>query len=213
MTEAAITVWGAASTRAFRVYWALHELGLSYERRPIRARTGETQTDDYGRLNPKRKIPCLEDGDLVLSESAAIVNHLFRAYGAGADVFVPGSAGEQAASDEWCYFVMTELDAHALYLIRRHKYLPEIYGAAPEAVASAEEYFLKQIGAVAPRVAAVGRYLFGDRLGVADILLVTTLDWALNYDIALPAPCLAYRDRAAARPAYAAAQAANAVAD
>ena len=211
MTEPAITVWGAASSRALRVYWALHELGLAYVRRPIRARTGETQTDEYGRINPKRKIPSLRDGDQVITESAAIVNYLFRAYGAAADVFVPEVAGEQAASDEWCYFVMMELDAHSLYIIRRHKYLSEIYGEAPEAVASAEDYCLKQIDAVVPRIAAADPYLFGDRLGAADILLATTLDWAENYGLTLPEACVAYRDRTTARPAYAAAAAANAV--
>ncbi len=211
MTEPSITVWGANSSRALRVYWALHELGLAYDRRPIGSRTGETLTDEYGHINPKRKIPSLQDGDLVITESAAIVNYLFRAYGAAADVFVPGDAAAQAASDEWCYFVMMELDAHSLYLIRRHKYLPEIYGAAPVAVASAEEYCRKQIDAVVPRIAAADPYLFGDRIGAADILLTTTLNWAENYGLELPPACRAYRDRTVARPAYVAAAAANTV--
>ncbi len=211
MAASAIIVWGAASVRALRVYWALHELGLDYQRQPIQARTGETLTEGYTRLTRKQKIPFLQDGEFGISESAAIVQYLFRAYGGDADVYLPTTAQDQAASDEWCYFVMTELDAHTLYLIRRHGHLPEIYGDAPAAVASAEEYFKKQVNAVAPRIARAAPYLFGDRIGVADILLTTCLDWAATYDIALDDACLAYRARTTARPAYAAAAEANAV--
>ncbi len=211
MTETKITVWGAGSNRVLRVHWALHELGLAYRGEPIGARSGETQTDDYGRLNPKRKIPYLQDGDFGLSESAAIVQYLFYAYGAGADVHLPATAREQAVSDEWSYFVMAELDAHCLYIIRRHGYLSDIYGEAPIAVDSAKEYFLKQLKAMAPRIAEAEPYLFGSRIGVADILLTTCLHWAMTYDIALDDTCREYHARTTARPAYAAAQARNAL--
>jgi glutathione S-transferase len=204
-----IVLWGAISLRALRVHWALQELGLPYAFRPIQSRTGETLTAEYTRHNPKQKIPCLQDGDFTLTESPAIVNYLFNAYGAGKDVFLPESAEERARSDEWGYFAMMELDAHSLYLIRRHKFLPEIYGEAPVAVASAMEYCLKQIDAVAPRVALAAPYLFGDKISAADILLATTLHFAQRYEVALPAPCQVYMDRALARPAYQAARARN----
>lgn len=211
MSRGEITVWGAVSVRALRVHWALAELGLDYRTEPIQSRTGETLTARYTELNPKQKIPCLEDGEIRISESAAIVQHLFRVYGPGSAVFLPTSAAEQAASDEWCYFAMTELDAHSLYLIRRHAYLPEIYGPAPEAVASARAYCLKQVNAVEPRIAAADPYLFGERIGAADILLTTCLDWAASYDIPLARPILDYRARTKSRPAYLAAVARNAL--
>jgi glutathione S-transferase len=207
--NAGIILWGAISLRALRVHWALHELGLPYEFKPIGSRTGETLTAEYARHNPKQKIPCLQDGDFTLTESPAIVNYLFNAYGLGQDVYLPQSPAEQARSDEWGYFAMMELDAHCLYLIRRHKFLPEIYGEAPEAVASAAEYCLKQIDAVTPRVGQADPYLFGGKLGAADILLATTLDFARRYEVALPEPCQTYLDRAFTRPAYQAAKARN----
>ena len=42
-----------------RAHWALHELGLDYDARLVASRSGETQSDEFGRLNPKRKIPVL----------------------------------------------------------------------------------------------------------------------------------------------------------
>ncbi len=205
MAARQITVWGAVSLRAHRVHWALHELGLNYQTRPILSRSGETQTDAYTTLNPKQKIPYLQDGAFGLSESAAIVQYLFREYGEGSGLHVPRSAQDQARVDEWCYFAMTELDAHSLYLIRRHEGLAEIYGAAPEAVASARDYFTKQRLAVAPQVGAANPFLFGPRLSAADILLTSCLDWADRYGIALADEIVPYRERTTSRPAYLAA--------
>ncbi len=194
-----LEIWGIGTTRAMRAHWVALELGLDYECHAIGPRTGETRTAEFTRLNPKQKIPVLRHGDLVLSESAAIVQYLTETFDSP-DFFVPAIAAERAKLNEWSFFIMMELDAHALYLIRRHDGLKEIYGAAPEAVASAREYFSKYLDAMAPRIA--GPHVMGDKFSIADVLLMTCLDWALAYDIALPPAAAAYRDHVAKRPAY-----------
>ena len=74
-------LWGAKTSRTMRVVWALHELGLDYDHRPIESRSGETATDVYTDINPRQKIPCLQDGSLTLAESAGIVTYLGERYG------------------------------------------------------------------------------------------------------------------------------------
>ena len=197
-----ITIWGAGSTRTMRLVWTALELGLDFTHKPIGSRTGETLTDEYTRLNPKQKIPTLQHGSLALTESPAIVNYLVATFPPPKDFFVPANPAERARLDEWCYFVAMELDAHSLYLIRRHDGLKHIYGEAPEAVKSAQEYFLKQINAVVPAVAASGNYLMGERFSVADILLMSCVIWAILYEIPLPQALLDYHQRVAKRWAY-----------
>ena len=197
-----IVLWGAGSTRSMRAHWMLRELGLAYDCHPIGSRTGETETDDYGRLNPRRKIPVLRHGEVVLSESAAIVGYLAERFGDRDRLYLPADPAGRARVAEWCYFVMTELDAHTLYVIRRHQGLAHIYGEAPQAVAAAEAYFLKQLGAMTGAARAAAPYLFGPRLSTADILLMTCLDWARFYDIDLPEDWRAYQSRVGERPAY-----------
>jgi glutathione S-transferase len=64
-----------------RAHWILQEVGLEYERRPIGSRTGETQTEEFTRINPSQKIPVLQDGEFTLTESAAIVTYVGGTYG------------------------------------------------------------------------------------------------------------------------------------
>src|SRR5512141_2577802 len=88
-TNGARVLWGAGSSRTMRAHWMLSELELPYESRPIGSRTGETQTPEYTGLNPSQKMPTLQDGDFVLSESAAIVNYLAVAYGESRNLSPP----------------------------------------------------------------------------------------------------------------------------
>lgn len=200
-----LTVWGVGTSRTMRVHWMLLELGLEYECHAIQSRTGETHTDEFKRLNPRHKIPALRHGAFVLTESAAIIQYLNETFPNSPEVYVPSDAVSRARLHEWCYFIMSELDAGSLYVIRRHDGLKQIYGEAPTAVESAKSYFLHNIEAMAARIGGDNTYLVGDQLSVADILLVTCLDWAVSCGIALPETVSRYQQRVALRPAYQAA--------
>jgi glutathione S-transferase len=204
-----VTVWGVGTSRTMRAHWMLEELGLAYECHPIQSRTGETLTDEFRRLNPRHKIPVLRHGSLVLTESAAIIHYLSETFANSQEVYVPSDAVSRAQLNEWCYFIMSELDAGSLYVIRRHDGLKQIYGEAPIAVESAKSYFAHNLEAMTTRIGNEGPYLFGEKLSVADILLMTCLDWAASCDIALPETVSSYRQRVALRPAYQAARKKN----
>src|SRR5712671_6727611 len=68
---------------------APHELGLDYECRPILPRTGETQTQEYTELNPRQKVPLLQDGDFRIAESPAIAAYLSNTYGTRENALIP----------------------------------------------------------------------------------------------------------------------------
>jgi len=203
-----LTLWGVGTSRTMRAHWILLELGLDYLCHPIRSRTGETLTDEFRRLNPRHKIPVLKHKSLVLTESAAIVQYLSETFADSNHLYVPRDAERRAALNEWCYFIMTELDAGSLYVMRRHEGLAQVYGDAPIAVQSARTYFLHNLEAMAPRIAGAP-YLFGDLLSVADILLMTCLDWAALSGMPLPSTLSSYRERIAQRSAYQAAMEKN----
>jgi len=202
-------LWGAGTARTLRAHWMLHELGLEYESRPIGSRTGETQTPEFTRLNPREKIPVLQDGYLTLSESAAIVTYLAETYGQPAGLIPPASSPERAAYFEWCFFAMMELDAHTLYVIRKHTALSRVYGEASNAVRAAREGFEKQARVADRALAARGPFILGGTFTGADILLTTCLGWADRLELPLTMTFRDYMERTTSRQACQLATAAN----
>lgn len=160
-----LTLWGVGTSRTVRAHWAMHELGLEYVTRPIGPRTGETKTAEYTRLNPRQKIPLLQDGDFSIGESAAIVAYLSSTYSTSERSLISESKGKYASWLEWCFFVVAELDSTSLYVIRRHSAsaLGHIYGVAPDVVAKAAEYFREQLRHVEVALNDGRDFLMGDR--------------------------------------------------
>ncbi len=202
-------LWGVGTSRTIRAHWALHELGLDYDLRPILPRSGETQTPEYTAINPRQKIPALQDGELVITESAAIITYLSDRYGTPDNALLPADPIQRAQCLEWCFFLVSEIDATALYVMRRHVGLPQIYGEATVAVEAAAAYFTRQMGQVERTLADGRAFLMGDRFSAPDILLSTCITWAVGYKIAIAECVLAYNERATARPAFQDAQKRN----
>ena len=202
-----ITLWGAGTSRTLRPHWALAELGVQYISKPIGPRTGETQTPEFRALNIKEKIPVLVDGELVLTESAAIVTYLGDRFGALTPK--PGSV-ERARYDEWLSYILMELDAHTLYVMRKHGDLKHLYGEAPAAMDAARAGFEKQLRWARSRVEEAD-YLVGEGFTGVDILMTTCLDWAVAYGFELDEPFRVYLSRQHARPAFKAAMRRNSV--
>lgn len=201
MSNQSLTIWGVGTTRTFRVHWMLHELGIDYDTKRIESRSGETTAADYTALNPKQKIPLLVHGDLVLGESFAIIHHLRSS----SDVLpfdeYQRSVTGKAKFDEWVSFILMELDATSLYVVRRHKDLPELYGEAPAAIDSSIEYFTRMLNSVANLIAPE-QPIWGSQFSELDILMTGALDWAAFVGIALPAHIEAYQKTMGKRPAY-----------
>ncbi len=66
----------ATTPNGRKISIALEELGLPYEVRRVNLEAEEQLRPDFLALNPNHKIPVLEDDDLVVWESGAILLHL-----------------------------------------------------------------------------------------------------------------------------------------
>lgn len=194
-----IKIWGAGTSRTLRPIWVAEELGIEYELMPIAPRSGETKTAAFTVLNRKQKIPFLVDGEIKLSESVAICRYLIEAYPGNA-IWQPESLIDRAKQDEWCCYIYGEIDESGLYVMRRHRDLAHLYGEAPEAVNSSADYVRRHLEVLSEHLA--GReYLMPQGFSLADLLLVTCLDWAVAYDINLPPSLAIYRKKISERAA------------
>ncbi len=64
------------SSAAYRVRIALNLKGLEYESRPVDLRAGDQHETGYRARNPQALVPLLEDGDVRLTQSLAIIEYL-----------------------------------------------------------------------------------------------------------------------------------------
>ena len=116
-------------SRSFRCLWALEESGLEYKYVPIKLRTNENEPDsaqnpDYLAINVQGKVPTLIDGNMTLTESVAILNHIARR--APASGLRPTEDVKLIAKyDEMACFVLAELE-QPLWSKGKHTFaLPE----------------------------------------------------------------------------------------
>lgn len=199
-----LELWGAYTSRTLRPVWAAEELGLEYRLHPIAPRTGETQTGDYTQLNPKQKIPALVDSTttptVTITESLPIARYLISAYG-NAELSTPETPAAYAQEDEWCCYVLAEMDETSLYIVRRHRDLAHIYGASEVVVDACFVYLERHLKVVEDHLK--GReYVLERGFSLADIMLTGVLVWAEAYGVSLKPEAAAYMQRLTQRDAY-----------
>jgi glutathione S-transferase len=68
--------YASGSPYAWRVWLALERKGIPYHLKTVSFDAGDLKTEEYGALNPRRRVPVLVDDDFVLAESAAIVEYI-----------------------------------------------------------------------------------------------------------------------------------------
>ena len=202
-------LWGVGTSRTIRAHWALIELNLSYKTEIIRTRTTDTETAAFKSVNPRQKIPVLQDGTLTMGESAAIVTYLAESYSTEQVSLIPDNSKARAKYFEWMSFICMELDATSLYVLRRHWSLPEIYGDSPIANKASEEYFNRMITAADKLKNPKQKYLLETGFSGVDILMTTTLKWAIDYNQKIPNDFMEYLEHMVNRPGYIAALEAN----
>ena len=181
-----LKLYGTPPTRALRVVWLLNELGLEHELHPVDLMQDEHHQQNFLSLNPAAKVPVLVDGDLVLTESAAIQLYLAEKYPQAG--FIPETLEDRAQMYRWMFFLVTEVE-QPLWRIARHTFVYPDEKRIPQDVELARQECLEMI-AVLERHMSEREFMVGDRLSVADFNAAYTLDWANTEEVLESAPRL-----------------------
>jgi glutathione S-transferase len=184
-------------TRSLRARWTLQEIGAPFESITVNLQQGEHRDPKYLRLNPAGKLPTLIDGDLVLTESAAIVMYLAEKF--PEKRLLPEGLKARAEHNRWLLFTVTELE-QPLWRIARHTFLyPEAERIEADAAIARREF--KEMAAVLEAHMRRRKFVVGEHVTVADFVLAYTLDWANEESLLEDAPTLlAYMERMYQRP-------------
>lgn len=71
-----LTVHHLENSQSIRILWLLEELGATYELRHYTRRSDSLAPEDYKALHPIGTSPTISDGDVVLPETNAIIDHI-----------------------------------------------------------------------------------------------------------------------------------------
>lgn len=175
-----LTIWGRLNSHNVKkVAWFAEELELPYVRHDVGGQFGMDAA--YLARNPNALIPTIEDGEVVLWESNAILRYLAARH--GGDRFWPADPAERARADRWMDWQFGYADAQRdafLHLIRKPTDQRDASAITRSATAAAKQM------AILDRYLAEAPWLSGAGFGIGDIPMgVYTHTW-FTLDIERP---------------------------
>jgi glutathione S-transferase len=187
-------------SRASTVIWMLEEVGVAYELRHVDIMAGGQKAPEILALNPMGKLPTLTDGELVVTEAAAIGLYLADRYAYG--TLAPRVDDPKRGTYlRWSFFAPSVIE--------------------PGATAKMSNWPAKdgQVGwgnydamlATMEHALAGRQFLLGDDFSMADVVFGGTLRYMLMFKMVEPRPAFtAYVERLNERPALQRSDARNA---
>ena len=157
-----LKVYGFSTPNTVKVPIALEEMGLDYDLVPVNIRQGAQKAPEFVALNPNGKVPVLVDGDLVLSESAAILVYLTEKTGQ----LLPAHGPARARVFEQLFFHASGLGPAFGNAGWFRKYAPEPVPIAIERFGTEANREIGLLDALLARQP----YVAGEALSIADIL-------------------------------------------
>lgn len=193
-----LTVHHLGISQSDRIVWLCEELGVDYAlKRYDRDPVTRLAPADYRALHPFGTAPVITDDDLVLGESAAIVQYLIARYGGEPLVRGPDDA---AFADYLFWFNFANSSMMPALMTTMISNLLDGGERAAALTARGDRAYAM----VEDRLGHAA-YLAGDRFSAADIMIhfpLTTMRVFVPRDISGFPNILAYLQRIAARPAY-----------
>jgi glutathione S-transferase len=194
MAEASpqLTLFHASPSRSSIVHWMLEELGEPYKLEVLNLRAGDQRKPAYLAINPMGKVPTLKDGDVVVSEVAAICCYLADTY-PKAKLAPP--IGDKRRGDylKWLFYGPSCLEPA---MIDKALNRPP----APRTTAGWADY--DTVIEVLRSAVGAREYLLGEQFTAADIVIGSGLRWGMLFKMFPDLPeFVTYVDRLKARPA------------
>lgn len=172
------TLYYFPSTASMAPHMVLEEIGAPYELALVDRNADEHKSARYLKLNPSGLIPVLIDGDLVLTESAAICLHLADRH-ADANLVPPVGSNQRAHLYKWLLYLSNTLQAELI----SYFYPERIGGTAADIVAAnAEARIGKMLDLIEHHLAYEGGpWMLGAQYSIVDVYLLMLARWTRGF--------------------------------
>lgn len=180
------------SSASYRVRIGLALKGLAYASRPVHLvrNGGEQHSPDFAALNPAQLVPVLQDGEVTVTQSLAILEYLEETHTTPA--LLPTSAADRAHVRAMALLIACEI--HPINNLRVLQHLEhELHLDAPARNAWYAHWVNEGFAALELMLQhSAGQFCHGDLPGMADCCLVPQVYNARRFQIALaPYPTIA----------------------
>jgi glutathione S-transferase len=193
-----ITVFGEG--RGFRIVWLLEEMGIPYRLRPVDLLAGVEKDTEFLAINPAGFIPAIQDGDVTMVESIAIMEYLIARHGPTPLAPQPRDPAFPAYQ-QFLHLGEAGLAASIQFVVGARNFAPEAHRQNWSAD-RAQEVFDSRLGLVTRRLAR-SPYLAGETFTAADISVTYALELAQRAGgVTLGEAERAYVARTSGREAY-----------
>lgn len=163
----------APGTISIAVAIALEEAGLDYETVRVDFADAEQTKDPYLAINPKGRVPALDVGQTVLTETGAILDYIAAlAPQAG---LVPDDALQAAAMRGVMYYLASTMHVNHAHKMRGHRWalrqssFGDMAAKVPETMTASARHV--------EECCLVGPLVLGDRISLADPYLFVVCNW------------------------------------
>jgi glutathione S-transferase len=193
-TFRSVPPFAVGHVRDLRVRWALEEAGQAYAVRLVGS--GQTSQPAYRLEQPFGQVPVLQDGELTLFESGAILAHLGESF----PVLMPSARNERASVTMWMFASLNSVEPYVAELANLLAFSKDEAWAI-ERRPEVEGLALKRLGDVDAWLE--GRDYLAGSFSAADILMTTVLRLLDGMEVVERFARLhAYLERCMARPAF-----------
>ena len=189
-----LTLYTNPMSRGRMVRWALEEIGQPYEAEIIHYGP-PMKTPDYLAINPMGKVPALRHGDVIITETPAILAYLADTFPAARLAPPPGSP-LRGSYYRWLFFGAGPFETAVL----NHNLGVTI---PPERAGMAGYGSFEAVMNVTEAAVSKSPYILGEEFSAADIYLGAQIGFGLRFDSIAKRPAFeAYWGRLQRRPAY-----------
>ena len=186
-------LYWAPQTRSSRAVWMLEEAGVDYVTETVDIRAEPRQDSEaFLAASPMGKVPALIDGDVAMSESAAICLYVADRYCRGYLAPAPDDA-ERGRFLYWMFFTPAVIEPAMAEKFNSIEPNPgrNGWGSFDLMLRTLEQGLSGK------------HWLLGDAFTAADVMVGSSVVFMRMFDMLPDAPALhAYADRCLARPAY-----------
>jgi len=178
-----ITFYYAPMSSATRVFWALEELGLPYEKVKVDLAGGEHRKPEYLAINPHGKVPALVVDGVPMFESLAMLLFLGERFGVARNLWLPHEHAEYPTALSWMTWGTVTFSTNVFrYLLNTSERFPrEAHNAA--AAEAARKDVLANLAALEAHLE--GRdYMVAERFTLVDLSIASFVPFMARSGVA-----------------------------